>query len=173
MRARRGIRFAALAGSLLAGAVVAVSASSPAAADNEPVIVVPGRPGVPVMMYGVDVSGAVIEGEWGLNRPGVVAPTVIMRYWPHGLYGSPGAYFPATGHRPRYGRLEVIPPPNRRLPTPAEPFHRDWSIQSAPGPATQPVPYDSPPVIIAPRMARTKQRGQPPVNPPAPAPHKP
>src|ERR1700686_1051796 len=99
MRARQRIKFAVFAGIVLFGMVAAVDS---AAAQNEPVIVVPGRPGVPVMMWGVDVSGAVLEGEFGLNRPGVVTPTVIMRYWPPGYYDTPGAYFPATGHRPRY-----------------------------------------------------------------------
>jgi hypothetical protein len=168
MRARRAIHFAVLVTGLL-GAAVTVR---PAAADNEPVIVVPGRAGVPVMMYGLDVSGAVIEGEWGLNRPGVIAPTVIMRYWPPDLYPAPGGYFPATGHRPRYGRLEVIPPPNRRLPPPAEPYYREWGIQSAPAPATIPVPYDPPPVIVAPRISRARP-GHPPVPHPFPPPKKP
>jgi hypothetical protein len=127
-----------LAVGLLAGMAAAAGAAK---AENEPVIVVPGRAGVPVMMNGIDVSGAVIEGDWGLNRPGVVTPTIIMRYWPRELYGVPGAYFPATGERPRYGRLEVIPPANRRLPPPAERYYRDWGIQSAPGPATLPTPY--------------------------------
>src|SRR3954447_17944283 len=113
MLTHRNLTSALLAGSLaLAGLAVV---GTPAAADNEPVIVVPGRAGVPVMMYGVDVSGAVIEGEWGLNRPGVVAPTVIMRYWGHDIYGTPSAYFPTSGQRPRVGRLEVIPPANRRV----------------------------------------------------------
>ena len=161
MHARRYVKSALLAGSL---ALAGLAAAAPAAAENEPVIVVPGRAGVPVMMYGVDVSGAIIEGEWGLNRPGVVAPTVIMRYWPHDLFATPSAYFPATGQRPRVGRLEVIPPPNRRLPTPAEPYYRDWMSQSAPGPVTVPVPYDPPPVIVAPRISRARPAH-------APAPH--
>ena len=151
MRARL-ITFALLAGGLLA-------AADPAAAQTEPVIVVPGRAGVPVMMYGVDVSGAVIEGEFGLNRPGSgYPPTVIMRYWPPPVYGQPGAYRPATGQRPRYGRLEVIPPANRRMPVPAEPFYRDWGIQSAPGPVSTPVPYDPPAVIVAPRAPAAAPR---------------
>src|SRR5947209_7085131 len=108
---------------LLAGGLglAALAVAAPALAENEPVIVIPGRAGVPVMMYGVDVSGAVIEGEWGLNRPGIVAPSVIMRYWGHDVYVTPSAYFPVTGQQPRVGRLEVIPPPNRRLPKPAAP----------------------------------------------------
>src|SRR6201992_4448701 len=102
MRVHRKIEFALLVGLMAAAPQVA-------RADNEPVIVIPGRAGVPVLMYGVDVSGAVIEGEWGLNRPGVVSPTVIMRYWGHDVYETPSAYYPTTGHQPRVGRLEGIP----------------------------------------------------------------
>jgi hypothetical protein len=146
MAAHRNLKLLLLAGSLL------LAAGAPAVADNEPVLVVPGRAGVPVMMYGVDVSGAVIEGEWGLNRPGVVAPTVIMRYWGHDIYETPSAYFPTTGQRPRVGRLEVIPPANRRLPKPAEPYHRSWESHSDPYPATIPAPYDLPPMVLAPQI---------------------
>jgi hypothetical protein len=152
MPAPRDIKSVLLTGSL---ALAALAAATPGAADNEPVIVVPGRPGVPVMMYGVDVSWAVIEGEWGLNRPGVVAPTVIMRYWPPAYYQAPAAYFPATGQVPRLGRLEVIPP-NRRHPKLAEPYYRDWMTQSDPGPVTIPAPYDTPPVIVTPRISRAR-----------------
>ena len=134
------LKIAALAAGLFAGVVAGADS---AAAQNDPVIVVPGRPGVPVMMYGVDVSGAVIEGETSLNRPdGAYPPTVIMRYWPPDHYRNPGAYFPATGHKPRYGRREVIPPPDRPMPVPAKRFYRDWMIESAPGPASTPAPYD-------------------------------
>src|SRR5262245_33200369 len=96
-----------LAVALLAGGLMTVSFAAPAAAQNEPVIVVPGRPGVPVLMWGVDVSGAVIEGEFGLNRPGQAAPTVIMPYWQtYQFYAvPPGGYFPSTGHKPRSGRV--------------------------------------------------------------------
>ncbi len=146
MRKRRSITSALMASLTLA------AMATPAAADNEPVIVVPGRPGVPVMMYGVDVSGAVIEGEWGLNRPGVVAPTVIMPFWPQNVYPTAGAYFPVTGHRPPYGRLERIPPPNRRLPTPAQPFYREWMSVPDPGPVTMPLPYDPQPIVVAPQI---------------------
>jgi hypothetical protein len=163
MRACRETAFATLASILV---LAFAGASDCARADNEPVIVVPGRPGVPVMMYGVDVSGAVIEGEWGLNRPGVVAPTVIMRYWPHDLYTTPSAYFPVTGHRPPIGRLEVVPPANRRLPPPAPTYYRDWMSQSAPGPVTAPVPYDPPPIVLAPRLPHGPHQQSPGARPP-------
>lgn len=149
MRTRHDIILALVAGSLLACAV------APARAQNEPVIVVPGRPGVPVMMYGIDVSGAVIEGEFGLNQPGQVAPTVILPYPAPILFVPPPAgYFPATGHRPRTGRLEIIPP-GRRGPQGAAPFFRVWGAESAPTPATEPVPYG--PIIVTPPDRRSRR----------------
>jgi hypothetical protein len=162
MRAHHKISLAA--GILLAAAA---AAPAPARAQNEPVLVVPGRPGVPVMMYGVDVSGAVIEGEFGLNRPGQVAPTVIMPYVSPGALPAPGAYFPSTGQRPAYGRLEVIPP-DRRGPQTAEPYFRTWGAESMPTPATSPEPYMPPAVVIAPPVAPEPRRNKPPVHPAAP-----
>jgi hypothetical protein len=153
MVAHRNIKSGLLVGGF---ALAALLTPVPAFADNEPVIVIPGRAGVPVLMYGVDVSGAVIEGEWGLNRPGVVAPTVIMRYWGHEVYETPSAYYPTTGHQPRVGRLEVIPPPNRRLPRPAAPYYRSWETHSDPYPVTIPAPYDPPPVVVAPQISRRR-----------------
>jgi hypothetical protein len=167
MRVHRKIEFVLLVGLMAAAPQVA-------RADNEPVIVVPGRPGVPVMMYGVDVSGAVIEGEWGLNRPGVVSPTVIMPYWPppyESIYGPAKPYFPTTGHKPPVGRLEIKPPANRRLPRPAQRYYREWHSDSEPSPATLPMPW-SPPIIVSPRVTSTRHVPAPtPVVPlPRPAP---
>jgi hypothetical protein len=156
MRAHRYLKLAFFAGL----AVASAAAPRPAAADNEPVIVVPGRPGVPVIMNGVDVSGAVIEGEWGLNRPGVVAPTVIMPYWPPDYDGTAAPYFPRTGHKPPYGRLEIVPP--HRRPSVAQPFFRAWHSESEPSPATSPAPFGPPPVIVAPRPAHSRFAPRPP-----------
>jgi hypothetical protein len=135
--------------------LVAVSAS-PALAQRGPVIVVPGRPDIPVLMNGVDISWAVVEGDFGLARPGLVTPTVIYRLLPPGPppYSSgppPGArvepgFFPTTGKQPGYGRLEVVPAPDRPLPPPAESYRRSWSSQSAPGPVTDYPPYAAPPI---------------------------
>ena len=61
-----------------AALLLAVSAS-PALAQREPVIVIPGKPGVPVYINGIDASWGVVEGEFGLDRPGVVTPTVTYR----------------------------------------------------------------------------------------------
>jgi hypothetical protein len=98
-------------------------------------------------MNGIDVSWAVIEGDFGLSRPGLVTPTVI--YWMRPVafpYGPPGArapqptYFPTTGQKPCYGRLEVEPAPDRVLPPPAPSYRKSWSSQSAPSPATDYAP---------------------------------
>jgi len=153
---RRELILACTAGVLLA----ALDPFAPArAGDTEPVIVIPGRPGVPVMLYGRDVSGAVLEGDWGLARPGVVAPTVIQEGWGESFYHPSTPYFPMTGHRPRYGRLEVIPPPNRPQPRPAQPYRRVWGTHSDAAPATVPQFYDVPPVAIAPRHGHRRPGG--------------
>lgn len=160
---------------LSAGALSALMPAAPALAQHEPVIVVPGRPGVPVLFWGTDVSGAVIEGDFGLDRPGHVAPTVIMPYWAGPtetpVYDpTPNSYFPKTGQKPRVGRLEVLPPPNQRKPSVAKPFYRQWGVESEPLPATVPVPFEPPPVIVAPRVSHAPRR---PPQPPRPMPHAP
>ena len=113
-------------------------------------IVIPGHPGVPIIINGVDASYAVVEGEWGLAKSEQVQPTVYG-----GRYVDPvpnvGHYYPSLGHRPGYGRLEIEPPANRRLPQPAESYHESWSSQSAPPRARPEVPLYPPPVIIAPQ----------------------
>jgi hypothetical protein len=150
--------FAAL---MVAGSVM------PALAQHEPVIVVPGRPDVPVILNGYDVSGAVVEGDWGLERPGHVAPTIVdgplipAPYYARGDYLYGRGYYPATGRRPGYGRYEIQPPPNRTLPPPAPSYHREYGIESSPNPVTEYPPYDPPPVIMAPRIGN---RGNDPHN---------
>src|ERR1700710_2324823 len=83
-----------------------------AVADSAPVIVIPGRLGVPIVINGVDASYAVVEGDWGLAKNVHVQPTVYG-----GRYIDPGPpighYFPSNGHLPGYGRLEIEPPANR------------------------------------------------------------
>ena len=92
-------------------------------------IVIPGRPGVPIIINGVDASYAVVEGDWGLGRDEQVQPTIYG-----GRYIDPrpnvGHYYPSAGHLPGYGRLEIQPPANRKLPQPAESYHQSWSAQS-------------------------------------------
>ena len=60
-------------------ALLLAMTATPAFAQREPEIVIPGKPGVPVMINGIDASWGVVEGEFGLDRPGAVAPTVIYR----------------------------------------------------------------------------------------------
>src|SRR3954468_5598880 len=113
-------------------------------------IVIPGRPGVPVIINGVDASYSVVEGDWGLAKRIHVQPTVYG-----GRYYDPfprvGHYYPSAGRMPGYGRLEVEPPANRRLPQPAESYHQSWSAQSAPLPAQSNVPVNPPEIIYAPQ----------------------
>jgi hypothetical protein len=83
-----------------------------------------------------------------------VQPTV---YGGHAVDPEPnvGHYYPSAGRSPGYGRLEIQPPTNRKLPQPAESYHESWSSQSAP-PKVQPeVPFYPPPVIIAPQNGDT------------------
>jgi hypothetical protein len=130
---------------------ILIATTLPASAGDGFNIVIPGHPGVPIIINGVDASYAVVEGDWGLGRGDHVEPTVYG-----GRYVDPdpqvGHYYPSAGVRPAYGRLEIEPPANRKLPKPAESFHQSWSAQSAP-PVAQPppvVPPYPPPIIQAP-----------------------
>jgi len=133
--------------------LLAVTAS-PALAQRAPEIVIPGKPGVPVYIDGIDASWGVVEGDFGLDRPGMVTPTVIYRPLTVALPTRVPSYHPATGHRPGYGRLEIAPPPNRVLPPSAPTYYRDWSIGSAPGPVTEYPPYAPPAVVVSPDYGR-------------------
>jgi hypothetical protein len=130
-----GILVAAFAG-------LAMISQPAVSADGTTMLVVPGRPGVPEMYFGRDISWAVVEGEMGLDRPG--NPVTIIPARPP-AYGAPNAsgYFPSTGRAPASGRLEVEPPANRALPPPAESYHRQWGAESAHTPVTVPTPYDA------------------------------
>jgi hypothetical protein len=68
---------------VIAAVVAGLCAAGAAHADHVPAIVVPGKRGVPVIINGEDASGAIVIGDWGLYRPGHVAPIVIRRRpWP-------------------------------------------------------------------------------------------
>ena len=114
-------------------------------------VVIPGRAGVPVIINGIDASYAVVEGMWGLGRNVQVQPTIYG-----GRYVDPrpnvGHYYPSAGHLPAYGRLEIQPPANRKLPQPAECYHQSWSAQSSPPRSQADVPFYPPPVIVAPQV---------------------
>jgi hypothetical protein len=129
---------------------ILIGTAAAAWADSSPVLVIPGRPGVPIIINGVDASYAVVEGDWGLAQRGHVTPTVYG-----GRYVDPtphvGHYYPSAGHQPGYGRMEIEPPANRTLPQPAESYHQSWSAQSTPQPVQPDVPLYPPPVILAPQ----------------------
>jgi hypothetical protein len=128
-----------------------IGTSWTALADQGPVIVIPGRPGVPIIINGVDASYAVVEGDWGLGKGVHVQPTV---YGGRRVEPAPpvGHYYPTAGNSAGYGRLEIEPPANRKLPQPAESYHESWSSHSTPPPAQAEVPFYPPPVIVAPQM---------------------
>ena len=123
-----------------------------ALADSSPVLVIPGRAGVPIIINGIDASYAVVEGDWGLGKGVHVQPTV---YGGRIIDPTPNAahYYPSAGNMPGYGRLEIEPPANRKLPQPAESYHESWSAHSTPQPVQpmQEVPFYPPPVIVAPQ----------------------
>jgi hypothetical protein len=109
----------------------------PARAGEAPTIVIPGRTGVPVVIDGVDASYCVVEGDWGLARPGHVRPTIVACPLLAPVPGEEGRYyFPAFGRKPGYGRHEVEPPSNRKLPPPAEDYYREWGARSERMPAS-------------------------------------
>ncbi len=141
----------------VSGIILAILAGTalPASAGEGFDIVIPGRPGVPIIVNGVDISYAVVEGDWGLGKGNNGTPTV---YGGRYIEGEPnvGHYYPSLGHKPGYGRLEIEPPKNRILPHPAESYHESWSAASTPPKAKPPqaeVPLYPPPVIVAPQNA--------------------
>jgi hypothetical protein len=120
------------------------------AESNGPVIAIPGRAGVPVIIDGVDASYSVVEGDWGLDKGVHYQPTV---YNGHPVEPAPpvGHYYPSAGHLPGYGRLEIE---SADKPKPAPPFHQSWSAgsrQADPVPPINQIPPEPPPVIMAPR----------------------
>ena len=134
----------------LALAILIGSTAAALASDTGPVIVIPGRPGVPIIINGIDASYAVVEGDWGLAKSVHVQPTV---YGGRAINLTPnvGHYYPSAGQLPGYGRLEIEPPANRKLPQPAESYHQSWSAQSTPQAEPPAVPFYPPPVIVAPQ----------------------
>jgi hypothetical protein len=135
-------------------AILIATAGAASAQSTGPVIVIPGRPGVPVIINGIDASYSVVEGDWGLGKGIHVQPTV---YGGHPVEPAPpvGHYYPSAGHLPGYGRLEIE---GASKPKPAESFHQSWSAGSRPQPVEPQVPLYPPPVI---RAQPYNQGGQP------------
>ena len=138
---------------------VLVGTAMPACAGDGFNIVIPGRPGVPVIINGIDASYAVVEGDWGLGKGIHVQPTI---YGGVPIDPNPhvGHYYPTLGKKPGYGRLEIEPPPNRRLPKPAAAYHQSWSAQSAPPQPQSQVPLYPPPLIMSPQGQGGQQNQQ-------------
>jgi hypothetical protein len=137
-------------------------------------IVVPSRPGVPIVINNIDASYTVVEGVWGLGKNVQVQPTIYGgRYVAERQPDDVGHYYPSMGLRPGYGRLEVEPPANRKLPKPAESYHQSWGASSAPLPPQMDVPVNPPPIIYAPEIngnppphRRMRPRAETPAKPP-------
>ena len=64
-------------------------------------IVIPGRPGVPVIINGIDASYAVVEGDWGLAKGIHVQPTVYGGRYVD-FVPNVGHYYPSAGQMPGY-----------------------------------------------------------------------
>ena len=125
-------------------------------------IVVPGRPGVPIIINNIDASYSVVEGVWGLGKNLQVQPTIYGgRYVAERQPTDVGHYYPSMGLQPGYGRLEVEPPANRKLPQPPESYHQSWGASSAPLPPQMDVPVNPPPVILAPEINDRPRRARP------------
>jgi hypothetical protein len=132
-------------------AILIGTTSTAWAGSDGPYIVIPGRPGVPIIINGIDASFAVVEGDWGLGKGIQVQRTIYGGHFVDEPYV--GHYYPSAGHQPGYGRLEIEPPANRKLPKPAESYHDSVSAESMsqpPQPEQPAVPPYPPPVIAAP-----------------------
>lgn len=138
-------------------AILAIAAGAAAVeparvrADHQPAFVVPGRNDVPVPINGYNAAWGIVNGEWGLYRPGAVPITVIPSPYPQQLPPPPRRYFPSLGAAPHSGRYEIEPPANRKQPPPAEEYFRSWSTSSdMDAPVTQDTP--TPPMLISPEI---------------------
>lgn len=138
--------------SLAIGVVFGVFGAEFARADSQgPILVIPGKPGIPVVINGYDASYTIVEGDWGLARPGQVSPVMVSGPLIRPSTYHAGHYYPYQGTRPGYGRREVEPPANRRLPRPGPAYHREWGAASDPLPATIDDPSATP-LIVAPTV---------------------
>lgn len=144
---------AIVAAIVVAGVVAGVLGAAPAFADHAPSLVVPGRPGIPVIINGYDASHTVVEGDWGLYRPGHVPPHIVGGPLIAPAPFQTGPYFPSQGRIPGYGRREIEPP--NRGPQPAPGFYREWGAQSQELPASTEPPT---PLIIAPTVETGRSR---------------
>ncbi|MGJ4925895.1 hypothetical protein ACQR1I_11295 [Bradyrhizobium sp. HKCCYLS2038] len=140
---------------------ILIGTASPVLASEGFEIVIPQRPGVPVVINGVDASYAVVEGQFGLGKGHHIQPRVYggRPYDPEPYVGH---YYPSLGSKPGYGRMEIEPPADRKLPKPAESYSRSWGAESRMQPAEPEVPMYPPPVILAPREGPRDDGNRPP-----------
>lgn len=144
--------------------MVLMSSVVTAAADSGPVVVVPSRPDVTIMINGRNAAYAVVEGDWGLAKGVHVEPAIYPRQGYYYAAPQVGRYFPSAGHAPGYGRSE-IDTPARQLPR-SESFNRSWSAESNPTATADIVPANPPPIIVAPQIGGDRRHSMP---PPAPS----
>jgi hypothetical protein len=135
------------------GGVSMIAAMTPVCAQTGPVIAIPTRPGIPIVIDGRDASYAIVEGDWGLARPSIGITVIGSRpILPNPVYEPRRQYHPRYGQSPERGRYEVEPPPDRALPEPAQSFSRSWSTSSQSQPvyprARRVDPADLPPTIV-------------------------
>jgi hypothetical protein len=134
-------RFAICSTVLVAGFAAFAAASPARAGDTGPVVI-----------WGRDASYAVVEGDWGLARPGHVPVTVYggSPIRPNPVYEPRNRYLPRYGHAPPRGRNEVEPP-GMAGAEPAEPYLRNFQASSdmnAPATIVDPETYYRPDVVI-------------------------
>ena len=135
----------------LAGTTLGTAPAS--CADSGPVIVVPRRARGAGADHCVDVTGAVIEGEFGLYEPQMVDPRVILRrrlMWRHASlraattresYGD-GTFFTAFGH-PRSRAITRCRSRRRAIAAPGRP-----TSEQVPADLERPAP----PLLVAPQI---------------------
>ena len=83
-----------------------------ARAADAPGFVIPGKPGVPVIINGYDASYSMSKATGdSIGPPAFHRPSCPDHCWlpPPARYD--GGYFPGDGEEPGYGRLEFVPPP--------------------------------------------------------------
>ncbi|MCC6946471.1 MAG: hypothetical protein IT539_01765 [Bradyrhizobiaceae bacterium] len=102
-------------------------------------------------------DGSIVHGDWGLYRPGHMAPWVEGPVVISAPRGGLGQYFPTNRDDPGAYRRR---PPVDRVPIPPEPYYRSWGVQSQnldPNSATVYAPFDPPAVIYAPEIYSKKK----------------
>lgn len=175
----------------VAVALLSSVAGAAMAGDNAPVIAVPGKRGVPVIINGRDASWAIVVGDWGLYRPGAVPVTVI---YPRRWYPPQRPPICACGRTVRRGRVHskvmrrapstsYVPVAQRHYfpsgagkpvlgrleiepktpPKRPETVFRSWSTESTPLPADTEA---APQVIVGPSAAAGRRRPHRPRHPP-------